>query len=154
MSMGAFTVITIFGIITLASTYSIITIFDDDAEGFFKSMGVKTMSSYLLTLGDYDTDFEKGMAYFLFVFGTVFLTLTMLNLVIALMSDAYEEVMSGISEQDTSDTNLMIIEMEKFYFWKRNSGQKTYFYSMDYATETSGDWKSQVQFVTQYIQSS
>jgi hypothetical protein len=40
----------------------------------------------------------------------------MLNLVIALMSDAYEEVMSGIVEQDASDTNLMIIDVEKLFF--------------------------------------
>ena len=52
----------------------------------------------------------------------MFLTLTMLNLVVALMSDAYEEVMSGIVEQDASDTNMMIIDVEKLYFKNRNKG--------------------------------
>lgn len=74
----------------------------------------------------------------------MFLTLTMLNLVIALMSDAYEEVMSGIVEQDASDTNLMIIDVEKMFYWNRNKGQDCYFYCMDYASESTGDWKSQV----------
>ena len=60
------------------------------------------------------------------------------------MADAYEEVMSGIVEQDASDTNLMIIDIEKMFFWKRNEGKECYFYCMDYSTENTGDWKSQV----------
>ena len=68
----------------------------------------------------------------------MFLMLTLLNLVIALMSDAYEEVMSGITEQDAFDTNLMIIDVEKMYFMNRQKGQDTYFYSKDYSDENSG----------------
>ena len=51
----------------------------------------------------------------------MFNQIVMLNLVIALMSDAYEEVMSSIIEQDTFDTNSMIIETEKKFFWKRKT---------------------------------
>ena len=68
----------------------------------------------------------------------------MLNLVIALMSDAYEEVMSSITEQDTFDTNSMIIETEKKFFWKRAKGQKSFFYCVDYVNEKTSDWKSQI----------
>jgi hypothetical protein len=103
------------------------------------------MNSYLLTLGEFNTEFNGSnakIAQFLFIFGTMFLTLTMLNLVIALMSDAYEEVMSGITEQDAFDTNLMIIDVEKMFFQNRNKGKDCYFYCMDYATENTGDWKS------------
>ena len=46
------------------------------------------------------------------------------------------------------DTNLMIIDVEKMYFRNRNKGQDSYFYSMEYATETTGDWHSKVQAVT------
>ena len=57
------------------------------------------MKAYLLTLGEFDTNsLDTPLPAFLFIFGTVFLTLTLLNLVIALMSDAYEEVMSEITE--------------------------------------------------------
>lgn len=112
------------------------------------------MSSYLLALGEFDTDFSSSFAQFIFVFGTVFLMLTLLNLVIALMGDAYEEVMSGIAEQDTNDTNSMIIEMENYFFWKRDYDKQSFLYTIDYATEHTGDWKSQVQFVTQHINNS
>ena len=77
----------------------------------------------------------------------------MLNLVIALISDAYEEVMNSITEQDAFDTNLMIIEAEIFYFWKRKAGEACYLYFADYATEKLIDWKSQVTYVTQTITS-
>ena len=59
--------------------------------------------------------------------------------------------MSGIVEQDAQDTNMMIIDVEKMFFWNRNKGEDCYFYCMDYATENTGDWKSQVQFVTSFI---
>jgi len=72
---------------------------EDENQGeFFSFMLKQTMDSYLLTLGEFNTDYETSIHQFLFIFGTMFLTLTMLNLVIALMSDAYEEVMSGITE--------------------------------------------------------
>ena len=108
----------------------------------------------MLTLGEFNTEFSNSIQEFLFIFGTMFLMLTLLNLVIALMSDAYEEVMSGITEQDAFDTNLMIIDVEKMYFMNRQKGEDTYFYSMDYSDENAGEWKSQVQFVTQFMASS
>jgi len=100
------------------------------------------MQGYLLSLGEFDTDFASSLSQVLFTFGTVFLMLTLLNLVIALMGDAYEEVMSGIIEQDANDTNLLIIEMEKLFFWKRDVIKESFFYCMDYSSEHSSDWKS------------
>ena len=93
------------------------------AEGtYFSTFLKETMNSYLLTLGEFDTDFENNISPFFFLFGTMFLTLTLLNLVIALMSDAYEEVMSSITEQDAADINLMIIDVEKMFFMNRARG--------------------------------
>ena len=66
----------------------------------------------------------------------------MLNLVIAVISDAYEEVMNGVSERDAYDTNLMIIEAEIMHFWKRDSGNPGYLYYVDYAMNKVVDWKS------------
>ena len=56
----------------------------------------------------------------------------MLNLIIALMSDTYEEVISNIVEQDAFETNLMIIDTEILFFWKRDQGEPSYFYFLDY----------------------
>jgi len=100
------------------------------------------MNGYLLSLGEFDTEFSTSLSQVLFTFGTVFLMLTLLNLVIALMGDAYEEVMSGIVEQDANDTNNLIVEMEKLFFWKRNVDKQSFFYCMDYASEHTSDWKS------------
>jgi len=36
--MRAFTVVFLAGILTLATTYSIIKLFDEDSDGFFKGM--------------------------------------------------------------------------------------------------------------------
>jgi len=38
----------------------------------------------------------------------------------------------------------MIIDVEKMFYLNRNKGKDCFFYCMDYATENTGDWKSQV----------
>ena len=117
-SLGAFLIITLVGILALSSTYSIM----HDEGTFFTTFKDETMKAYLLTLGTFDTNFENSVSPFLFLFGSMFLTLTMLNLVVALMSDAYAEVMGSITEQDAADTNLMIIDVEKMFFQNRQRG--------------------------------
>ena len=111
-------------------------------------MLTETFSAFLLTLGEFDTKPETVFQRQVFIFATVFATVVMLNLVIALISDAYEEVMNGIEERDAYETNQMIIEAEILHFWKRNDGKETYMYYVDYARDTVIDWKSQVSYVT------
>ena len=140
--LGAFTIVTVFGILTLSSTYTIMNMDKSLVGSFFSEMLNWTLKSFLLTLGDFNTDFNGKLDTALFIFGSVFLTLIMLNLVIALMSDAYEEVMTSIVEQDAFDTNLMIIDVEQLFFWKRSSGKLSFFYFIDYASDRLKDWKS------------
>ena len=55
---------------------------------------------YLLIFGEFSID-DYGKAEFtLFFAATFFLALIMLNLIIALMTDTYERVMTNIVEQD------------------------------------------------------
>ena len=53
------------------------------------------------------------------MFSTFMLTLILLNLVIAQMSDIYENVMTTIHETDNKELNTMIIQYENKLFWKR-----------------------------------
>jgi hypothetical protein len=61
-SLGAFLVITIFGVLTLSSTYSINNLYTEDSEGFFGNMVKWTMTIYLMTLGEFNTDNMTGMS--------------------------------------------------------------------------------------------
>ena len=107
----------------------------------FETMLKQTYKSFLLTLGEFDTENDTNFEQFVFLFAVIFSTVVMLNLVIALMSDAYEQVMSSVEEQDLSDTNSMIIDAECLFKWNRSkessdkentSGEKgTYIYFVE-----------------------
>ena len=55
------------------------------------------MNQYYLALGDYDTENFKDQPYvfimfFIFILGTFFIQVTMLNMLIAIMSDTFDRV--------------------------------------------------------------
>jgi len=74
---------------------------------------------YLLIFGEFSID-DYGKAEFsLFFAATFFLALIMLNLIIALMTDTYERVMTNIVEQDFKQLNSIIMEYENFLYMNR-----------------------------------
>jgi hypothetical protein len=67
---------------------------------------------YLTTFGEYSVDdYTPGM-WFVFISATVILSLIMLNLLIAIMSDTFEKVMNEIEESDGLEKNDLILEAE------------------------------------------
>jgi len=58
----------------------------------------------------------------LFFFGTLVLPVIMLNLVIAIMSDTYEKVITSIADSDNKQLNTMILQFENMKFWARSHG--------------------------------
>lgn len=61
--------------------------------------------AYLLMYGDFDTENYDGASWFLFICASIFMPLVMLNLLIAIMSDTYERVTSGLLEADGKELN-------------------------------------------------
>ena len=121
-TLRAFAIITIFGLLTVSSTFTVMEMNETNIGQFLKMVSEHTFKTYLLTLGEFDTEIETTFEEQVFIFGTIFSTVIMLNLIIALMSDAYEEVISNITEQDAFETNLMIIDTEILFYWKRQQG--------------------------------
>ena len=61
-------------------------------------------------LGDYDVDNYQNFDYILYVLASIFMTIVMLNLVIAIMGDTYSRVMTEIPETDGQQLNKLILE--------------------------------------------
>jgi hypothetical protein len=57
--------------------------------------------------------------YILYVFATFFLSLVMMNLIVALMSDTYNNVMTNIQVEDSRQLNSMILMYENMMFWQK-----------------------------------
>ena len=60
-------------------------------------------------LGDYDVDNYQNFDYILYVLASKFMTIVMLNLVIAIMGDTYSRVMTEIPETDGQQLNKLIL---------------------------------------------
>ena len=60
-------------------------------------------------LGDYDVDNYQNFDYILYVLASIFMTIVMLNLVIAIMGDTYSRVMTEIPETDGQQLNKLIL---------------------------------------------
>ncbi len=61
-------------------------------------------------LGDWDVDNYQSFDYVLYVLASIFMTIVMLNLVIAIMGDTYSRVMTEIPETDGQQLNKLILE--------------------------------------------
>jgi hypothetical protein len=55
----------------------------------------------------------------LYVIATFFLSLVMMNLIVALMSDTYNNVMTNIQVEDSRQLNSMILMYENMMFWQK-----------------------------------
>ena len=60
-------------------------------------------------LGDWDVDNYQSFDYVLYVLASIFMTIVMLNLVIAIMGDTYSRVMTEIPETDGQQLNILIL---------------------------------------------
>ena len=104
-------------------------------------------STFQLTIGEYSLDDLDYFVQVLFALEAFFMNIILLNLIIALMSDTYENVMTNIVELDGRQLNSMIIECENFLFWKRHMGTPQHLFWVDYASEESGSWASSADFI-------
>ena len=105
-------------------------------------------STFQLTIGEYSFDDLDYFGQMLFVLEAFFMNIILLNLIIALMSDTYENVMTNIVELDGRQLNTMILACEHFLFWKRDEGSPQHLYWVDYSSGSSEGWASSADYIT------
>ena len=151
--LKAFIVVMLGGIICFTTTDFILHrngLGDHQEKQVFESL----WGTFQLTIGEYSLDNLDYFAQVLFVFEAFFMNIILLNLIIALMSDTYENVMTNIIELDGRQLNTMIIECENFLFWKRNSGTTKHLFWVDYQNESSNGWSSSADFISTALKNS
>ena len=92
--------------------------------------------------------YTESHHYILFVVSSIFMTLVMFNVVIAIMGDTYSRIISQIQETDGRQLNTLILNQEELYFWKRHSGLPTYIYNLTYSINKKKQWISGPDFIT------
>jgi hypothetical protein len=65
---------------------------------------------FLLMYGDFSVDEYTTSLWILFTLASIVMPLIMLNLLIAIMSDTFERVTTGMVEADGKELNSLILE--------------------------------------------
>ena len=86
-------------------------------------------AAYKMAYGDFDAlaDYDSHGFRVFFLIATYIITLVLLNMLIAIMSDVYERVQSTKKKEDVRERIQLIAELGKFMFWAKEKPQeKTY----------------------------
>ena len=89
----------------------------------------------------------------IFVVATAILPMILLNLVIAIMSDTYEKVITSIDESDNKQKNSIILQFENYMFLKRfiSDDKPKHLFWYEYSTGGAYQWVSQVDHIISEI---
>lgn len=101
---------------------------------------MSVLNVYLIIFGEYNLDGYQFDQWLVFVMATVLLSLIMLNLLIAIMSDTFERVMAQVEESDGLELNDLILDAESIQFRNRNKGEHTYLHWVEYKTGGDFNW--------------
>ena len=85
-----------------------------------KALWLVVSDVYQLIYGEFNIDrYTDFIEFALFIVSSMFLSVILLNIVIAIMSDTYERVMTNIVENDARQQNAIVLKKEATMFWKR-----------------------------------
>ena len=88
----------------------------------------------------------------MYVFATFFLSLVMMNLIVALMSDTYNNVMTNIQVEDSRQLNQLILMYENMMFWQKQEGEPKYFFWLQYGDTEETSWTSVCDHITSKLE--
>ena len=98
--------------------------------------------------GDFSTDdYVLTAEWALFIVSSIFMPLVMLNLIIAIMSDTYERVTSGMVEADGKELNSLILEQESLMFYARDEQVSNHLHWAQQSEEQGGEWQGRVKAI-------
>lgn len=78
--------------------------------------------TYRLAMGDFQLDFfddlggaDYFLSWFLFIFGSLFLVIVLLNLLIAIMGDTFSRVLESITNLTVREKVMLVAENEALF---------------------------------------
>lgn len=120
-------------------------VYKNEEDMDFTHVAASIGNKWLLMFGEFgdDPDFKLGgVGVFLFFMATTILPMILLNLVIAIMSDTYEKVVTNKDDSDNHQLNTMILQFENMLFWKRKYGTPQHLFWFNYSCARTDIWVS------------
>ena len=86
------------------------------------------INMYSLSYGQFNNSSDTKLQTFVLIITTLVLTLVLLNLIIALMGDIYEQVKSATDIADKEEMASIIIEIDSmmFFYWRKGKSTRKY----------------------------
>jgi hypothetical protein len=106
------------------------------------TLGVSWTSAFSLALGEFDTSAFGILEWCIFSVAALTNIIIMLNLLVSILGDAFEETQMSAGENDLFQMLELVREYESMMFWRRNAGTPTILISCQRVnnTEVSGEW--------------
>lgn len=110
-----------------------------------------------INFGTYDkSDGESGIDYYIYVAASIFNVVMMLNLLVSILGDSYDQFQIEKSIIDFSDKAAFTLEIQKMMFWRQNFSNKYYLHicSGPSDQEELADWEGKVLFLERKLEKS
>jgi hypothetical protein len=88
--------------------------------------------------GSFNTEGEPvkfKFTWILYFYLTIIITLVMMNLLIAVISDTFSRTMAKIAQASNSQMSDVLLELETFLFWNRDTKEEGYCVFAEYVDE-------------------
>jgi len=98
---------------------------------------------YLVLFGDFgELPINTVFEWTLFVTASLFIPLVMLNLLVAIISEAHAGVVENQNKNDYAQLNSIVLELERLLIWKRNSGaERDFMIIAEYENGSQNSWE-------------
>jgi hypothetical protein len=103
------------------------------SNSFLSNFGNMFLSTYGIAYGSWDFVQDNDLKYTIFFCVSLFNTLVLLNLLIALISDTYQRVREQLDIVDMQELADIILEVDSIMFWNRHKGRRQYLISCNVA---------------------
>lgn len=158
--MSGFLIILGLFLLAFASTQAILNT-SSAAENYadldFMSLISSLGTEWLVMFGEFGDktpmEANNSVEPVIFVVATAILPMILLNLVIAIMSDTYEKVITSIDESDNKQKNSIILQFENYMVWRRfmSDDKPKHLFWYEYSTGGAYQWVSQVDHIISEI---
>ena len=110
--------------------------------------------AYRITFGDFEDEYASVPERIVFLFVTITLPLIAMNLLIAIISDKFEQILAGAKIADVRETLSLTMEVSKFLTKKKKYEMKYFHWCSTALMKTSRDgeqWEGRVKELQRYV---
>jgi len=133
-SIFFFLVILLLVIFAFSHAFKMLAIIDTDNFDQYDSVGSSILTQYRMIIGDFDissflspTEASQGIGIVFFIAFTLLVSIILLNLLIAIMSNSYDNIQENAKAEWLAELAEILIEIDHFFLLPSEKNNKKFF---------------------------